>query len=338
MGPARRARDRVAHVTPTDAAAPAAGSNSGRAAGRLVLVSTPIGNLGDLSPRAVEALRTAALVCCEDTRRTGKLLHLAGISARMAVANEHTEAARVDEVVDLLAAGHDVAVVSDAGTPGISDPGERLVRAVLAAGHAVTAVPGPAAVVMALVMSGIDSTRFVFEGFLPRSGGERTERLAEVAAERRTTVLYEAPHRIVRTVHDLAAVCGGDRRAAIARELTKLHEELWHGTLAEAVVHVDEVEPRGEYVVVVAGAAPPAAADDEAIGRALREQLAAGATRKDAVATVTSRLGVAKRRVYDLATNLPREPRDGAPTTPPDRDTESAAPPPTPTSTDDESR
>ncbi len=272
-----------------------------------MLVATPIGNLGDLSPRAVEALRTAALVCCEDTRRTGKLLYLAGISARMAVANEHTETARVDEVLELLTAGHDVAVVSDAGTPGISDPGERLVRAVLDAGHSVTAVPGPAAVVMALVMSGIDSTRFVFEGFLPRSGSERSERIAEVAAERRTTVLYEAPHRIVRTVHDLHAACGGDRRVAIARELTKLHEELWHGSLADAVAHVDEVEPRGEYVVVVAGAAPPVAADDDAIRRALGEQLATGATRKDAVATVTTRLGASKRRVYEIATGLPRD-------------------------------
>lgn len=273
-----------------------------------MLVATPIGNMGDLSPRAIEALRTAALVCCEDTRRTGKLLHLAGISARMAVANEHTEAARVDEVLELLNAGHDVAVVSDAGTPGISDPGERLVRAVLDAGHAVTAVPGPAAVVMALVMSGIDSTRFVFEGFLPRSGGERSERLAEVAAERRTTVMYEAPHRIVRTVHDLHRTCGPDRRIAIARELTKLHEELWHGTLDEAVAHVGETEPRGEYVVVLAGAAPAAAADDDAIRAALRAELGSGVTRKDAVATVTSRLGAPKRRVYEIATALPREP------------------------------
>lgn len=274
--------------------------------GSLVLVATPIGNLGDLSPRAVEALRGAALVCCEDTRRTGKLLHHAGISARMAVANEHTEAARIGEVVELLAAGHDVALVSDAGTPGISDPGERLVRAVLDAGHTVSAVPGPAAVVMALVISGIDTTRFVFEGFLPRSGGERTARVAEVAAERRTTVLYEAPHRLARTVHDLCTACGADRRIAITRELTKLHEEIWRGTLGEAVRHVEEVEPRGEYVLVLAGAAPAPAADDDAIRAALRSALERGDTRRDAVATVTAELGVAKRRVFDLATTLPR--------------------------------
>lgn len=274
--------------------------------GTLVLVATPIGNLGDLSPRAADALRTAALVCCEDTRRTGKLLHLAGISARMAVTNEHTETARVGEVLELLATGHDVALVSDAGTPGISDPGERLVRAVLDAGHAVSAVPGPAAVVMALVISGMDTSRFVFEGFLPRSGGERTARVAEVAAERRTTVLYEAPHRLVRTVGDLCTACGPDRRVALARELTKLHEDVWRGTLADAVRHVDEIEPRGEYVLVLAGAAPAPVADDDAIRAALHAALERGVTRKDAVATVTAELGVAKRRVFDLATSLPR--------------------------------
>ena len=145
-------------------------------AGRLVLVGTPIGNLGDLPPRAVEALSHAALICCEDTRRTGRLLQHAGIvGARLAVANEHTEVARVTQVLDVLDAGDDVAVVTDAGTPGISDPGSRLVRAVLDAGHEVTAVPGPAAFVMALVVSGFDTTRFVFEGFLPRKGSGRSE-------------------------------------------------------------------------------------------------------------------------------------------------------------------
>jgi 16S rRNA (cytidine1402-2'-O)-methyltransferase len=272
----------------------------------LVLVATPIGNLGDLSPRAVEALRAAALVCCEDTRRTGKLLHHAGISARMAVANEHTEAARIGEVIDLITAGETVVLVSDAGTPGISDPGERLVRAVVDADLPVSAVPGPAAVVMALVISGLPTSRFVFEGFLPRSGGERTERLTDVAAERRTTVLYEAPHRLVRTVTDLCDRCGGDRRIVLARELTKLHEQVWRGTLADAVAHVALVEPRGEYVLVVEGAAAPAEADDDAIRDALRAALARGDTRKDAVATVTAALGAPKRRVFDLATSLPR--------------------------------
>lgn len=275
--------------------------------GRLVLVSTPIGNLGDLTPRAVEALKACALICCEDTRHSGKLLSHAGVSGvRLAVANEHTEDARAHEVLGLLAAGSDVAVVTDAGTPGISDPGARLVRAAVDAGFEVTAVPGPAALVMALVVSGLDSTRFVFEGFLPRSGRERSERVAEVAGERRTTVLYEAPHRVLRTITDLAGACGGDRRVALARELTKLHEEVWRGTLADAVTHLTERAPRGEYVVVVEGAPTAVAATDDAILAALHMALAGGADRRSAIATVMAGTGAAKRRVYDLALTIPR--------------------------------
>ncbi len=275
--------------------------------GRLVLVSTPIGNLGDLPPRAVDALRACALICCEDTRHSGKLLSHAGVSGvRLAVANEHTEVARTDEVLGLLAGGHDVAVVTDAGTPGISDPGMRLVRAAVDAGHSVTAVPGPAALVMALVISGFDTTRFVFEGFVPRSGRERTERLAEVAAERRTVVLYEAPHRAARTITDLASACGPDRRVALARELTKLHEEVWRGTLAQAEVHLAEVAPRGEYVMVLEGAPAAAASTDEQILEALRMALQGGTDRRTAIATVMGATGASKRRVYDLALTIPR--------------------------------
>ena len=274
----------------------------------LVLVATPIGNLDDLSPRAVQTLRAATLICCEDTRRTGRLLQHAGISGvRMSVANEHTEVARVGEVVDIITGGGTVALVSDAGTPGISDPGERLVRGVLAAGLPVSAVPGPAAVVMALVVSGFDTSRFVFEGFLPRSGGDRTARLAEVRAERRTVVLYEAPHRIVRTIADLRATCGDERGEALARELTKLHEDLWRGSLADAVDHLERSEPRGEYVVVLEGARDDAApVDDDRIRAELLSAIEAGDDRRSAVATVTAALGVPKRRVYEIATTLPR--------------------------------
>ena len=275
--------------------------------GKLILVSTPIGNLGDLPPRAVETMRACALICCEDTRHSGKLLSHAGVSGvRLAVANEHTEVARTDEVLGLLAAGRDVAVVTDAGTPGISDPGARLVRAAVEAGYVVSAVPGPAALVMALVISGFDSTRFVFEGFLPRSGRERSDRIAEVAAERRTIVLYEAPHRVERTVTDLGAVCGLSRRIALTRELTKLHEEVWRGTLADAAVHLAERAPRGEYVVVVEGAPAADAADDAAVLAALHMALAGGADRRTAIATVMATTGAAKRRVYDLALTIPR--------------------------------
>jgi 16S rRNA (cytidine1402-2'-O)-methyltransferase len=275
--------------------------------GRLVLVSTPIGNLGDMPPRAVEALKACALICCEDTRHSGKLLSHTGVSGvRLAVANEHTEDARRDEVLGLLAAGLDVAVVTDAGTPGISDPGMRLVAAAIGHGYTVSAVPGPAALVMAVVISGFDTGRFAFDGFLPRSGKERTERLAEVASERRTTVLYEAPHRVQRTVADLSDACGPTRRVALARELTKLHEEVWRGTLAEAVAHVTEVEPRGEYVVVLEGAPKDAPATDDDIVAALRMALRGGADRRTAIATVMSTTRASKRRVYDLALTIPR--------------------------------
>ena len=277
--------------------------------GTLLLVGTPIGNLGDLSARAVEALRGCALICCEDTRHTAKLLSHAGITGiRRAVANEHTESARVDEVLGLLAGGHDVAVVTDAGMPGVSDPGMHLVRAALDAGHRVSAVPGPVALVMALVLSGFDTTRFVFEGFLPRSGRDRTERLAEVAAERRTTVLYEAPHRMARTVADLATACGADRRVALARELTKLYEDVWRGTLADAVTHLEAEPPRGEFVVVVEGAPQMVAASDEHLTALLREELQEGADRRTAIANVMAHTGAAKKRVYDLALTIPREP------------------------------
>jgi 16S rRNA (cytidine1402-2'-O)-methyltransferase len=265
-------------------------------------VATPIGNLADLPPRAIDVLRSAALVCCEDTRRTGRLLQHAGVRAqRLAVANEHTEVARLGDVLDVLGAGGDVAVVTDAGTPGISDPGERLVRAALDAGFEVTAVPGPAAVVMAVTISGLPTSRFAFEGFLPRSGRERAERVAEIAAEPRTSVIYEAPHRIQRTLADLRAACGDDRQVAVCRELTKLFEQVVRGTLGE----IDVGEPRGEYVVVLAGRpAETTIVDDDQIRDGLRAELAAGSSKKDAVAAVSKRLGAPRKTVYALAVAL----------------------------------
>jgi len=269
--------------------------------GTLVLVATPIGNLGDLSPRAVATLQGSSLILCEDTRHSGKLLSHAGISGvRLAVCNEHTEHARARDVLALLDAGDTVTLITDAGTPGISDPGSRLVRVVIDAGHAVSAVPGPTAFVMALVVSGFDTTRFVFEGFLPRSGRERTSRLAAVAAENRTTVMYEAPHRVERTVADLAAVCGGQRQVAVARELTKIYESVWRGSMADTVAHLGDTAPRGEYVIVLQGAPPRGEVTDDEIRSALHLALA-GHSRKDAVEAVVGQLEVPKRRVYDLA-------------------------------------
>ena len=186
--------------------------------GALVLIATPIGNLGDLSPWAVEELARADAIACEDTRRTGRLLKHAGVDApRLLVVNDHSEAGAARDIVRRIDGGQRVAVVTDAGTPGIADPGERLVRAVLDAGHPVEVVPGPSAAIAALVTSGLPAGRFCFEGFLPRKGGGRTERLAALATERRTVVVYEAPHRIVRTLTDLAEAFGGDRRVSISR-------------------------------------------------------------------------------------------------------------------------
>jgi 16S rRNA (cytidine1402-2'-O)-methyltransferase len=273
----------------------------------LVLVGTPIGNLGDLSPRAVEALAAADAICCEDTRRTGRLLQHAGVPRTpLIVVNDHTEDGAVDGVLARLAAGERVAVVSDAGMPGISDPGERLVRAAVAAGHVVEVVPGPSAAITALVASGLAANRFAFEGFLPRKGAGRTERLAEVAVERRTVVLYEAPHRLGRTLGDLAAVCGAERPVALGRELTKLHEEVWRGALGGAVEWASAHEPRGELVIVLEGAPPPAAATTDAVESAVQARLDAGDTARDAAAAVAVRLGVPKRTAYEMAVRLRR--------------------------------
>lgn len=274
-------------------------------AGALVLVATPIGNLGDLSPRAVEALACADAICCEDTRRTGRLLKHAGVTPpKLIVANEHTEAAAAADVGRRLERGERVAVVSDAGMPGISDPGTRLVRAAIDGGHRIEVVPGPSAVVAAVAISGLPVQRWAFEGFLPRKGAERVARLADVANEPRAVVLYEAPHRLGRTLADLVAVCGANRQVAVARELTKLHEEVWRGTLGAAVEWVADREPRGELVVVLAGAPARAPADDAAVDAALAEALASGASTRDAAASVAAELGIAKRVAYGRAVAL----------------------------------
>ena len=273
--------------------------------GSLILVSTPIGNLGDLSPRATDTLARVGVIACEDTRHTRKLLTHAGISGkRLLAVHEHNEAGQVAHVLGLLDRGVDVAVVTDAGTPGISDPGTRLVVAAAGAGARVEVVPGPSALVAALVLSGLPTARFCFEGFLPRKGRERAERLGAIAAERRTTVLYEAPHRLEATLGDLLAACGPLRLVAVARELTKLHEEVWRGTLDGALARARESAPRGEHVLVVAGAGGPEPASDEQVEAAVAAKLAEGVPAKEAVPLVASELGVPKRRVYDASVRL----------------------------------
>ena len=270
----------------------------------LWLVATPIGNLEDLSPRGAAVLRASSMICCEDTRHSGSLLKRIGASPeRLVVTNEHTEHDAIETVLTALASGATVSVITDAGTPAISDPGERLVKAAIAAGHTVHSTPGPVAFVMAVAMSGLPTARIAFDGFLPRSGAERRERLTEVARERRTTVLYEAPHRLERTLSDLAEVCGGDRLVVLAREMTKLHEDMWRGTMAEAVKHAQTVEPRGEYAVVIGPAVFESIdiTDDEIVNE-LSKRLASGFTKRDAIDEVTGALGLPRKRVYTLAT------------------------------------
>jgi 16S rRNA (cytidine1402-2'-O)-methyltransferase len=273
--------------------------------GRLVLVATPLGNLADLSPRAISVLGSVDAIACEDTRMTRKLLDLVGVAAPpLFSVHEHNEAAMVAPVLGRLERGETVALVTDAGLPAISDPGQRIVRAAADAGFDVSVVPGPSAFVAAVAISGLPAERLVFEGFLPRKGAERGRRLSAIAAEPRTVALYEAPHRLRATLGDLESACGGSRRVVLVRELTKLHEEVWRGTLAGAVAL--EAAPRGEYVIVLEGAPPPPPVGDAVIESLLEGELARGSDRREAIASVAGALGVPKRRVYDAAVRLRR--------------------------------
>ena len=272
----------------------------------LVLVATPIGNLGDLSPRAVEELAAADAIACEDTRRTGRLLTHAGISGKdLLIVNEHTEAETALAIVARIRSGERVVCVTDAGTPGIADPGDRLVQAAVDAGCTVTIVPGPSAPLAAVAVSGLVSGRFVYEGFLPRRGAARTGRLAELAASDRAVVLLEAPHRCERTAADLAEAFGAQRRAVAVRELTKLHEEIWRGALGDMAAWAAG-GLKGELVLVIEGAPPPNPPTDADIAAALHAARTAdpGASTRDLTAAVATRLGLSRRRVYDQARAL----------------------------------
>ncbi len=269
--------------------------------GMLILLGAPLGNPADASPRFAETLRTAQIVAAEDTRRLQRLAADLGItlSGRVVSYFEGNEARRTPELVAALQDGATVAVVTDGGMPSVSDPGFRLVRAAVEAGVAVSAAPGPSAVTTALAISGLPCDRFCFEGFLPRRGGDRRRRLAELAAEPRTLVLFEAPHRIAATLADLAAGFGPERPAALCRELTKTFEEVRRGTLADLVAGVESDPPRGEITLVVGGAPPVVMSrtpSDLAAEVAIRE--AAGTPRKTAIAEVAAESGIPKREVY----------------------------------------
>jgi 16S rRNA (cytidine1402-2'-O)-methyltransferase len=273
--------------------------------GRLVLVGTPIGNLGDLSPRARQAMAEADLLCCEDTRRTRQLLSHAGIGGRRLLSvHGHNEQARLASVLDRLRAGDTVALVSDAGLPAVSDPGARLVAAAVEAGVEVSVVPGPNAALAALVLSGLPTDRFCFEGFLPRRGAERRRRLESLAREGRTTLLHETAPRLATTLRELAESCGAGRRVAVARELTKAHEEVWRGPLGEAADAFAGREVRGELVLVLEGAPAAPGPDDEQVRRAMDLERLAGQSLRDAASSVAAALGVPRRRAYEVGLSL----------------------------------
>jgi 16S rRNA (cytidine1402-2'-O)-methyltransferase len=308
LGPGRPGRGAVAEATA-----------DGRG-GRLYVVATPIGNLADVTLRALDVLREVPLIAAEDTRLTRRLLVRYEIGARAVSYHARSAARREGELLEHLRGGRDLALVTDAGTPGISDPGERLVAAWAAEGGVVVPIPGPSAVLAAIAATGIAGPRWTFEGFLPRSGRERRERLARIAADDRGTVLFEAPGRVLATLIDLAAACGRERHVALCRELTKVHEDIERGTLAELAERMRDgrIPARGEFVVVVG-----ARADDEAVAsseasperarkgpdqpaedsllaaRAGVERLVAqGVARGEAARRVASSTGIRRRHLY----------------------------------------
>ena len=273
--------------------------------GKLLLCATPIGNLGDMTPRAAEALRSADLIAAEDTRNSIKLLNHFDIHTPMTSYHEYNKYDKGKELVGKMLQGQTVALITDAGTPGISDPGEVVTRMAVEAGIPVTALPGASACLLALILSGLPTRRFVFEAFLPQERKERQMILEELRQETRTIVLYEAPHRLVRTLTELRDILGGDRRAALCRELTKLHETVQRMTLSETVSYYETEKPRGEYVLVLEGRSSreiqeekEAAWRDLDLEEHMRRYEQQGLDRKDAMKQVARDRGCSRRDIY----------------------------------------
>jgi 16S rRNA (cytidine1402-2'-O)-methyltransferase len=275
--------------------------------GILILAATPIGNLADASTRLLNEFRAADVIAAEDTRRLARLLDRLGVTTHARVVSyfDGNEARRTPSLIDDVAAGRRVLMVTDAGMPSVSDPGYRLVTAAIEQGFPVTAVPGASAVLVALAVSGLPVDRFCFEGFLPRKGGERARRLAELAAETRTMVFFEAPHRTAATLAAMVEFFGDDRRAAVCRELTKTHEEVRRGPLAELASWAADSEVRGEVALVVGGAGP-AELDLSAGVAEVRELVRGGTKLKQAVTTVAQGSGLAKNLLYEEALKTDR--------------------------------
>jgi 16S rRNA (cytidine1402-2'-O)-methyltransferase len=275
--------------------------------GILYVVATPLGNLGDLSVRAMEVLRAVPVVAAEDTRRTRGLLSHLGASPRLLSYHAHSEEPRLETLLEILHDGRDVALVSDAGTPVVSDPGTDLVAAARASGVTVVPIPGPSAVATALSAAGLKGDRYLFLGFVPRKGSERARLLARAAAEEWSVVFFEAPPRLTDLLEDLARVVGGSRRAVVARELTKLHEEFRAGTLTELAGYYSEHPPRGEITIVLEGTGAPAEPPDRT-GEAVEQAtllLAEGLTRREVVRRISETLGLPRNDAYRLVMELP---------------------------------
>ncbi len=279
--------------------------NASVAPGTLYLVGTPIGNLEDMTFRAVRILQSVDLIAAEDTRHTGKLLHHFQIQTSQLSYHAHNLHRRTAELVARLCQGQSVALVTDAGMPGISDPGEELVKACAEAGVLVVPVPGPSAAIAGLSASGLGTQRFVFEGFLPARGSERSQRLEQLRSESRTLILYESPHRLRQTLADLTAVLGAQRPLSLARELTKLHEEIWRGELGAALTHYQGRAPQGEFTLVIAGATPTQPQLSEAdLCRELQSLIDSGLSRSQASRQLAETLQLPRRQLYQLALSL----------------------------------
>ena len=275
-------------------------------AGMLYLVPTPIGNLGDISIRCRQTLENADFIAAEDTRVTLKLLNHLGIHKSLVSYFEHNKAFKGQQILERILEGQTCALVSDAGSPAISDPGEDLVKLCIDAGITVCAIPGPCAAITALSISGQSTVRFCFEGFLSTAKKSRREHLLSLAQETRTMIFYEAPHKLQATLEDMAQVFGQERSVSLCRELTKLHEEVRKTTLGEAIAYYQETAPKGEFVLIVAGApeAAPETADAEDVAAYVQKLMDQGLTRKDAIRQTAQELNIPKNAVYDAALNL----------------------------------
>ncbi len=272
------------------------------APGVLYVVGTPIGNLGDLSPRAKSILEKVSAIACEDTRHSGQLIKKIRTEAKLVSFHKHNNKSRIPQLLELLEQGQSIALISDAGLPGISDPGEDLIATAYEAGHEIICIPGPCAATTALVISGLGTQRFCFEGFLPFKGRERKERLKEIAAEPRTIIIYEAPHRLKKLLQELLETCGSDRPLRVARELTKVHEQQLGKTIGEVLEHFSLNKPIGEFTLVLGGANPitPSQENDDALLKDLKMLIANGASAIEASKELSTTYKRSRRSIYAL--------------------------------------